>query len=312
MNHISCLSLWIRKIFIGTFLCIAIGNLAMAESKGQYGKLKTHEPIFIGYTWDQDDVGFMDFKLSVRYPLLHDAKPKSAALGFLPYPYLSFSGRFGQYIGTRASSPVISKRFNPELFGRYWLTDAQGFISKSSVDVIYGHESNGQNVTNEEGYIITAAELHLQGDDPKFADDYISRGWDYLGLRWNQHWSDSILTFTQIHHLLNDGLLQGEPENYNDWENDSEGKPREEVYGLSFAFKRDVDLDSDIFNHQKIFVKFTTGLEKTFSYNTVLMEMSFTMGNLPLMFWVSHGYNSDLADYFKEHTSGGIAVEFIN
>ncbi|MFP6846262.1 MAG: hypothetical protein VB958_13755 [Thalassolituus sp.] len=291
-------------------LCMNTAN-SDTDSNRVYGSVEAHEPMFLGYTWDEDDVAYMDFKLSMRYPILHRSVPGLAVAGFLPYPYFSFTGRFGQYIGTRESSPVLSKRFNPELFGRYWLKGRQGFSKSDSVDIVYGHESNGQSVTDENSYLAMAVELAIQGDDPRYADDYISRGWDYLGMRHTKLWDDSVTTFTEIKYLLDHGLIQKDSEGYNLWEDDPEGKPRREVYGLSFAYKKNIETGSNWLLNEKIFLKFTTGIENTFAYNTVLTEISFTVGNLPLMLWASYGYNSDLADYYKRYTSGGIALEFM-
>ena len=56
----------------------------------------------------------MDFKISVKYPVLKDLLSKALPDSGL---YFAFTGRWGQYIGDRYSSPVIAKRFNPKLFG---------------------------------------------------------------------------------------------------------------------------------------------------------------------------------------------------
>ena len=298
-------------------LLLPMAMLQANEDNSGYAGLQSHEPIYIGYTWDEDDVGFMDFKLSLKYPIWHDAKPKAAAFGFLPHPYFDFSGRFGQYIGTRESSPVISKRFNPELIGRYWLLPEAGSnLPASSFDLMYGHESNGQNVGDYNSYLAMELELALQGEDLKYADDYISRGWDYVGALWSQNWvSDSghrVTTFLKLHYFLDDGLLQGPAEEYNSWENDREGKNRRKVDGISLSYKRDISLGNALLRGEKIFLQYVTGTENTFRFNTVRAEFSFVMGNLPLMFWVSHGYNSDLADYYRELSSGGIAIEFLS
>ncbi len=306
-----------------SFLSLAALPVAQASAeeaereaeKKQYGHLKSHEPIFLGYTWDEDDVGYMDFKLSLEYPILHSGKPQSAALGFLPYPYFDFSGRFGHYIGTRASSPVIAKRYNPELFGRYWLKDIAGVKGDASLDIIYGHESNGQNVNDVDSYNAMALELAVDGDDPRNARDYISRGWDYAAVLWTQPWvatdATRIVTFTEVRYLLDEGLIQENAEEYREWENDREGKPRRKVDGLSFAYKYRFNSSHSWINSEKIYLEVRTGIEDTFRYNTLLAEASFTVGNIPLMLWVSHGYNSDLVDYYREMTSGGIAIEFM-
>lgn len=282
----------------------------------EYGHLSAFEPMYVGYRWDEDDVPYMDFKLSMKYPLLHSGKPSRPAYTFLPYPYFAFSTRMGQYIGTRESSPVISKRFNPELFGRYWLTAKNGTMTSNSVDLIYGHESNGQNVNTYATFIATALEMELHGEDIKYAKDYLSRGWDYTGIRWNQHWKfgsqQDVITFLQVRYFLDHGLMQGDAEECYSWEDDPECKPRRQTDGLSLAFKRTVEINSEWIQRQKIFLKWTTGLEKTFQYNTLRAELSFTAGNLPLMIWASYGYNSDLIDYYRQLSSGGIAIEFTN
>lgn len=276
----------------------------------EYGHLQSHEPFYIGYTVDQDDVPFMDFKLSMKYPILHNGKANAAAFGFAPYPYFTFSARFGQYLGTRESSPVLAKRYNPELSGRYWLATHNG--RNSTLDVIYGHESNGQSVTDPNSYLAKKIELAVQHQDLKYADDYISRGWDYVGLLWSEPWDTThgeLFSFIKVHYFLDNGLLQGKAEEYNSWEDNREGKKRRKTDGLSFSLKRNVDLNNSWFNHSKVFLQYVTGIEEPTRFNTLRLELAFTTGNLPLMLWLSHGYNSDLADYYRELNSVGMAIE---
>lgn len=79
-------------------------------------------------TWitkDSDDVEFLDFKISVRIQLAPEWTTKGLngvweRAGDNTGLYLAFAGRFGQYIGTRDSAPVIGKRFNPKIFARHW------------------------------------------------------------------------------------------------------------------------------------------------------------------------------------------------
>lgn len=280
----------------------------------EYGHIQSNEPIYIGYTVDEDDVAFMDFKLSLKYPLLHSGKPQEAAFGYLPHAYFGFTGRFGQYIGTRNSSPVISKRFNPAVTGRYWLNPNS--LSKSdSLDVMYGHESNGQSINSKQMFELHKAELITEAEDPKYARDYISRGWDYVGIQLTNNWEsshpkDNLVTSVKLHYFLHNGLLQGKQEEYNDWENKTSGKRRKDVDGLTFSVSKNFDFNDDLIRSEKIVLEYTTGIDKTFEYNTVKFEVSFTVGNLPIAFWSSYGYNSDLADYYRELHSTGIALEF--
>src|SRR5260221_11789185 len=85
-----------------------------------------YELTSVGYTKDSDDVGFLDLRLSLRFQVMPELMTRamnglSPGLGDNSGLYFAFSGRFGQYIGTRDSSPVVEKRFEPKLFIRHWL-----------------------------------------------------------------------------------------------------------------------------------------------------------------------------------------------
>jgi hypothetical protein len=66
--------------------------------------VQPYEPITFGYTKDSDDVGYVDFTLSLKYRFV-----PVRWTGPNDYLFLAFTGRFGFYIGTRPSSPVIGK-----------------------------------------------------------------------------------------------------------------------------------------------------------------------------------------------------------
>jgi len=59
---------------------------------------------------------------------------------------IAFTGRFAQYLGTRDSSPVVTKRLNPKLFYR------QRTQGRDYFDIGYNHESNGQSINTLEGF----------------------------------------------------------------------------------------------------------------------------------------------------------------
>lgn len=292
-------------------------SLAANENK-KLGRLQTYEPNSVGITKDQNDEPFLDFKLSLKYPLFHSGEAQTAAYGFLPRAYFSFTGRFGQYIGTRESSPVISKRFNPTLFARYWLGD----INKDgeatyTMDIVFGHESNGQSIDDNAGYRAKQLSLIRNGEDPLYANDYISRGWDYIGGVWSHNWntrkeSRHFKTYTKVRHFFDDGLLQGDKEEYNDWENDPEGKPRSHTDGIEVMARFGTNFNASIITGNKLFISYTTGIDHTFKFNTYRAEMAVDIGNLPIMLWASYGYNSDLVDYYRKLTSYGLAVEFLS
>jgi outer membrane phospholipase A len=266
--------------------------------------LCTYEPTTLGWTKDSDDVGFMDFKLSVRYQILHfpDKNDKDDNWA----TYFAFTGRFGQYLGTRDSSPVVTKRLNPKVFYRHW-TDKHG--SGDYFDVGYNHESNGQSINTSAGFTQAQNEAILKDGSPNAAYDQISRGWDYLDFVWRKKVTGDGNAYLMLKYFLPRGLLQGKAEEYgtNFAESDPEGKPRNRVNGIGAMFKQEF---KDCLGATCKFVAFyETGYRSIARYNTLRVETGFKVLQIPLMIWGQTGYGSDLAQYYKKVSSAGIAVE---
>ncbi len=280
-------------------------------------RLQSHEANTLGYTKDNDDELFLDFKISLKYPIFHENQPLPPYLGFIPHFYFAFTGRFGQYIETRDSSPVIGKRFNPELFGRYWLDRKSK--NDNYIDIGYGHESNGQSITSSEVYAERRTYYDETEDHPEFADDYISRGWDYIGLAWKKNWTPFtkknhiFTTQLKLRYFVEYGLLQGRQEEYNGMESDPEGKPRKSVDGIQLKLKYKADYDfNKAFRSNQFTLHYTTGITDTFKYHTYRLEWVLEIDNMPVMVWASHGYNSDLACYYKKVTSYGVGFKLVS
>lgn len=285
-------------------------------------KLQSYEPNTIGITRDDNDVTYMDFKLSLMYPMFHKGTPDDVwSSHWVPMPYFAFTGRFAQYISTRDSSPVVSKRFNPKIFGRYWLDK-----DKSYFDLGYAHESNGQRINSEALYLDLRDQYVTNNEDADFANDSISRGWDYIDVTWKQILnfdqeskpknikSRHTETYLNIKYFLDNGALQGKPEEYNSWELGPAGLPREYYDGLSLMIKHSADYeqpdgDRGFYSGYKLALQYTTGYKDSFENNTLRAEATFKCYDIPIMFWYSKGYNSDLVDYYKNIESFGIAME---
>jgi hypothetical protein len=272
--------------------------------------LETYEPNTLGFTHDSDDDTFLDMKLSLRYPLLPNRFRK-----IFHDSELSFAAtvRFAQYLGTRESSPVIGKRFNPKLIWRRLLPN------DNYVDFAYAHESNGQSITTPEEFAFEVQRQAAVGNRPDAAKDFISRGWDYLELaskhtprEWRSKESrGQLAVYTSFRYFLEEGLLQGQAEEYNAWENDPEGKPRKEVQGIAVFLKREKWWDdrNARLTGAKLGFGWETGYAKPFRYNTFRLEGRADLFELPLLVFYQNGYNSDLAQYYKRVSTIGIALE---
>jgi hypothetical protein len=316
---------------------------AKASQKFLQGLFRNYEPTQVGLTKDQGDDAYMDFTLSVMFPVLHgyypdrkitakqertDPFPNWKHLKF--YPYFAATIRDGFYVTTRPSSPVVGKRFNPLLAFRSWAYDSDkaGSSLDQFFEVVYAHESNGQIFANPDRFNEqVSVYLRTEKDQNdqvlvqrayRSARDNISRGWDYWGVHasYDFDYRDiHITTLAKFDYYLRHGLLQGSAEEYNKWENDSQGKRRRFVDGLSLRttlqtrfwhpFKW-VELDG------RFVLTWTTGTQNPFQYHTWKAETGFRVANFPVLAWYRSGYNSDVIDYYRKDSSWGVTLSFWN
>lgn len=290
---------------------------AEREAQQQFAreiKRYSHEPSSFGYTFDGNDENFMDIRMSFKYSPIDDgisrrATPDKAHAWkwHIPWVYFAFSMRQAFYIDTeRESNPVIGQRFNPEVFGRYWLSDG-GYL-----DIGYNHESNGQSISSAQEYAAKLAELADGGKSAGLADEYISRGWDYWELTWKNNLDtekygvDGMATYLVLRRFLSEGFLQDGVEEVNDWETSGHLLRRSEVDGFLFRVKW-----SDQYNRNKYLRKatytFTTGVDNLFARNSNRLELGLEFG-WPVSLWFSEGYNDDLVDYYRRVFSVGVTL----
>jgi hypothetical protein len=283
--------------------------------------LSSHEPNKMLARMDANDLNnlYMDANLSLKHPLMTpviEAVFDSLGITELQSPrlYMAFSSRFSQYIGTRTSSPVIPRRYNPEIFVRLW-DNYEGYW-----DIGYGHESNGQQINNQQSFELEEQTFRDKNEPDALARDAISRGWDYVSLDWTKQWQAGFLptlpgfTTTHFEHrrFLSDGLLQGEPEEYNDWERQGvEPKPRAEYDGLKFSIQYILPEELCLIAcFDRVEVMHQTGYSGIFDNNTNSIELTTSLFGIPFHIWAQSGYNSDLVDYYDYTNSWGIGVEF--
>jgi hypothetical protein len=324
---------------------------------------RSYEPTQIGYTWDEGDDGFMDFTFSTMLPLHPAAREYPDPVRHLTdqrfFRPATYSGlnvyfaatvRSGQYIGTRPSSPVVGKRFNPLVAFRLWAKDPAGQLESEDnfVELVYAHESNGQFIASQERFDEQLQVYHDQYKDApnpagaaiatgtayRSARDNISRGWDYVGLQFARDWDARLwLPLDQKVHAVTMGLrakynyylpwglAQKQAEEYNAWENDPQGKRRNRVDGLSLNYTLSITPDGNpeeftlrqrLFRFERRYaLVWTTGAARPFAFNTLEAQASVVLLNhFPLTLWGRWGYNSDLIDYYRRDHSIGLSLTY--
>jgi outer membrane phospholipase A len=307
---------------------VARGNVCADDPQARPTLIEGYEPTRFGYTKQADDVGFVDFTLSVKAQLFRSVSCKWFASGGIRL-YLAFTGRFGFYVDTRDSSPVLGKEYNPKLLLR-WIPDPQSTTQVTGhdrkqvteyteyLDFAYAHSSNGQSIDTLEEYQIQAQQLRSS----TYALDYISRGWDYLEvngkvtLAGGRLGRGAISLYPDVKFFLRHGLFQGVPEEYHSWEQDSNLHPRHAFDGLDATLEywplAAASCSEGLFCKAglRFAVKYTTGYDPVARYNTVRGEFGFLLIGLPVNIWVQDGYMNSLARYYLKARSIGIELRF--
>ena len=319
-----------------------IAGNAPSKQFGKNARLESKFPNSLGYTRELNSMAFLDANISIQYPLFFSSFKGGCNNFFHTQPYLSYTGRFGQYIGDENSSPVVTKTFNPELSLRVYSNitnpnvsldricaeennlayhelyqEVHNKPSKSPInyyDIQFGHLSNGQAIDNQQS-LNAFSQTRAIGGNTEFAKKYISRGWDYYGIygKFFNPFSDiskgkETIEFGLQRFIGGALTLQKIIEEY-PWENPASSiNQLEQVRGLSLKYSMTY-LDSHV---DSASVSLDTGLNNPFRYTTYKVEVGIGRQALcvPLSVWYQKGYASDLAQYYNLVESFGIKATF--
>jgi hypothetical protein len=291
--------------------------------------IEGYEPNPFGYTKQANDVGFVDFTLSIKAQLFRDwICRRSDGMHRL---YFTFTGRFGFYVRTRYSSPVIAKNYNPKLVwrlipnteattaatvhGNKTIREYSGYI-----ELGYAHDSNGQSIDTLQEFEVQASQV----GSTAAALDYVSRGWDYVQVTGKKSFSADRLgqavvsVYPDLKFFLRHGLFQGVPEEYHGWEQDTALRPRHAFDGLSaaveyrpFAGLSGQDSRAAVPKSSlRMELKYTTGYDPVARYDTIRGELGINVFGLPITTWAQDGYMNGLARYYKKTRALGVELRF--
>ena len=318
---------------------------AANTAKQQFGKnarLESKFPNSLGYARELSGMAFLDANISIQYPLFFSRFKGGCNEFFHTQPYLSYTGRFGQYIGDTNSSPVVTKTFNPEISLRIYSNishpnetlnricteennlayhdlyqESHNISSKTRInyyDIQFGHLSNGQAIDNQQS-LNSLSQTMAIGGNTEFAKKYISRGWDYYGIygKFFNFFSDGSSGTETIefglHRFIGGALTLQKVIEEDPWENPASSiNQLEQVKGLSLKYSMNFlhnTIDSASFSYD-------TGLNNPFRYHTYKVEIGLLRQVLcvPLSIWYQKGFASDLAQYYSLVESFGIKATF--
>jgi hypothetical protein len=158
-------------------------------------RIISYQSSYLG--WVFNDEPHATFQISIQYPFLpfeaFGANTASAFIGSRSGLYVAYTGRSDIYFD-RHSAPTISREHNP---GFYFDFD-RCFDQPWRLNLGYFHDSNGQVVDTRAAYLAIA----------EHAQDFVSRGWDYLLLStaYTFSWQDRSNQETSIQ-FTPDGIL---------------------------------------------------------------------------------------------------------
>lgn len=326
-------------IALALSICVISGRTANAVDRATVPTsvplIEAYEPNVLGYTKQSDDVPFVDITVSLKYRLFREtlwqALNPRKSLAELTQDndrqrlYLTFTGRFGFYVRTRHSDPVVAKNYNPKLLWRY-IPDPHETKSSDTttakhsqeyteyIDFAYAHDSDGQSIDTAASYGLARRTL----EDPNFALDQVSRGWDYAQIEGkytfdlNRDGTNKLSVYPGAKFFLRHGFLQGVPEEYHTFEGDPTAKPRHAYDGVMVAAEyRPLVADrnnSKWFSNPRLYIQYKTGYEPVARYNTIRGEFGFVLKELPIAIYVQDGYMDSLARYYKKARSFGVEL----
>ncbi len=317
----------LSPISLPALIAAVIPTTAIAQDAGvidrvppKYGTRPTEEPVFQpyepntgGYTKDDDDVGYLDARLSlkIRFPIMRRVPDFRL--------FLTMSTRVAFYWGSRPGSPVIGRSYNPKLLFRFLLPasdfspspDGNAFEYNQFLDLAYAHESNGQLIHSQDEY----DRQLIATPPPQYTNNFIHRGWDYLEIAWKRRYSQ-LSVHADGKYFIPKGFLQGREDEYHPWENNSQGKPRKSVDGIQLSAAYPASC-ADFQSSCKLWpldsnltFRYLTGYDTPFRYDTLRAELGFRVLSIPWALWVQDGYMSSPAMYYVKVRSFGLEVRF--
>lgn len=282
---------------------------AKAEEPGKYRSyLRPNEPSYLVWAGGPHEEGHAEFFLSLKYPLFDWRRN---------ILYFIYNGKYDFFVESRESSPVISRRQNPGL-SLVHVFEETSWLNNAGIG--WFHESNGQVIDNRESFQAT-----------EHAEDYVSRGWDYLGIDFkgsafkkvdmiqdksleedNRGDVNYAVSFRYFCDCQAAGTIEGREDRVF-WEDVRDQPSITDYDGIRLAVNFIPDILIPLEYVPDIDLKFSlmlrTGYTEALQHWSTRVGATFRMGRFPLTVFYFTGYGSEIATYHKYDDYIGIGLE---
>jgi outer membrane phospholipase A len=259
-------------------------------------KLSGNEPSYFVFARDNNgSFNNIEFYLSLKYPLFENVVHR--LLGPNIDLYFNYNGKYDFYLESRPSSPVISRRQNPGAMFTYNL-EKQTY-GLASIKTGYFHESNGQTIDTATEYATT-----------EYAEDFVSRGWDYIPLELRFSFPEQLEGFTfyfKGRYFLPKQIFSHDKEDTIFWDLTDDSKISD-YDGLTLVLRKTVPINKYL-KDLKLTAVYRTGYT---DFNlTQRYEATFSTLDLPVYIFYQSGYGIEISTYQERGYTWGIGVEFM-
>jgi len=295
------------------FFCFIVGltlhttawGKDFTQQKNLNGRdLTGYEPSYFVFAFDEDN--HAEFKISVKYPLIKEfGSSFNNFTGGSNEFFFSYTGKydfflFSSEVAGRDSAPVVSRIQNPGLFLKNTRT-LENNEGLETISIGWFHESNGQQISDNTTFNNTLN-----------AEDFVSRGWDYLGLdfKYNQHktWTfpDTINYYLRLRFFCDCqgfGLIDDREDDIRIFGGTEQAKISD-YDGLRFIINN--------YSGENLFysLNLKTGTSDIDALRklTYTLEVTYKVLNIPFTLFYFKGYGKDISTYHIKDSYIGVGL----
>ncbi len=312
-----------------------------AQGESGFGKLQSDDPNYIVYASSSDDDtlaadAHVEFLLSLRYPLVEawferrHAQLDQHYARYIPNRLLLiYNGLYDFYVfeGDRyESAPIVSRRQNPGLVLEWDLKRNTTADNYRTLRLGWFHESNGQSLDDEDGDGATLFAREVAEADEEFALSQVSRGWDYLSVRfangpagvadgeldpYRSGWWKLQAEMRVYCDCQGFGFISGREDDVF-WESVDEQPKIQDFDGLRVAFERSFSagwLGTDNYFVGRAQLQAGTSDWDSLATISSRLSLGFALGQTRLVGFYHNGYGKDLSTYHIRTNYFGLGLE---